>query len=1103
MKKFFQFLTVSLALAALAACVKEKPTLDGVPMFTITASIPDEDASPAQAQADEPGKAGFTPDGTTLRLAWQAGDKIRVFNHANPSQNAEYTIKDGFTDKTAQFEGPAVSGTSFDIVAPASFSSPDAAQNGNPDLTQNGNGTTGHLTFTAKLENVSKDDLADIVFNSGWATNHGATLKKGAILKFVFPLPNEITAPEKVMLTEFSTKTLENPISVNITGVDLTSEHTLTAYAQAGWEDVPFSARSYFTVGVLDGDGTYYSLRHRMANVTGSILAGKVNRIQLPATYAVAATGNDKWIPQLFAGGNGTEGDPYLIANAKHLDNMHVDGVLKSEERVYFRLIKDIDMQSYLQSHTWVPLNSSSPYDYLIDFDGDGHTIDHFSCSFDPTGRTDAAHQPDSKPSFFGLLYGTCKNVNFTNATITTNNGTAGILGGYVGYSGKKAVVQNVHVSGTITKTKTYTDPNSGNFALGDSGVGGLAGRVDFAYIDSSSADVTINCTVQAYVGGLFGVDFGESSRIRNCWTSGVIHGDQRVGGICGGIMRPETQIINCFSTATVDALRCGGGIGGHCNLDNNTAGTPETLEPDNVFQGCIAWQTSFATRTQNSNGDFWSSGAVLGYVARKSYLTDCYRHPNLSFKDYNSVFTLYDQNNASPSSPLSITNPNSTSFTHYYPYHGKVAGSTRLSTVAQSLGWDSNVWDFSGDIPVLTGAVEAEPAAETPASGEPTVQALSVGQSSLARSFPGCYSVRGAKSATQDGLTWSHVNVTADGAVKYFTATGTVSAGWMDSGTRKQALYVVDYDLSNTNYEVKIVHCSPTCVASQVHAAVGAVATINGGYESGSIAIKANMGYTWQKDDSSLENNILDNIKAGSEVVTNYPFGSPKSFMPNNTIGDTGVENWKCEGTFYCDGKQDVRIAFDGYGGGASDKYGANTYNRTVRQERLWYRLGTDNEAGFLSSSPIIHANYIRFGYTYKDRCSGFGGSLSNSEHPKVHQSGAYPRTAVAIAYPEYDDKPHLLLIVVDGRYADSAGGYGYSAYWLERHIANAFGPKYTLNLDGGGSSTMCVQDQGDATTNVVNYPCDSDSHAEGKTIHTHDGQRARDTFICIIPKN
>ena len=44
-----------------------------------------------------------------------------------------------------------------------------------------------------------------------------------------------------------------------------------------------------------------------------------------------------------------------------------------------------------------------------------------------------------------------------------------------------------------------------------------------------------------------------------------------------------------------------------------------------------------------------------------------------------------------------------------------------------------------------------------------------------------------------------------------------------------------------------------------------------------------------------------------------------------------------------------------------------------------------------------------------------------------------------------------------------------------------------------------MCVKNQGDATTHVVNYPCDNRG-ANNKT-RDHAGERARDTFIVIVP--
>ena len=220
---------------------------------------------------------------------------------------------------------------------------------------------------------------------------------------------------------------------------------------------------------------------------------------------------------------------------------------------------------------------------------------------------------------------------------------------------------------------------------------------------------------------------------------------------------------------------------------------------------------------------------------------------------------------------------------------------------------------------------------------------------------------------------------------------------------------------------------------------------------------------------------------------------------MPKNTIGDTGVANWKCEGTFYSDGHQNVRIAFDAYAGGATGKTSTSgTTLKSVEEMRNYYMFNTENEAGFISSAPILDANYIRFGMTFYSRAA----SGSNAESPRVHQGSCYSRTAVGIAYPNGDDKEaHLLLIVNDGKYTNGTRGYGMSAYQLERVIANFFGPKCLLNLDGGGSSTMCVEGKGDEDTHVVNYPSDNYTGKTDTGKVDHAGERSRDSFIVIVP--
>ena len=83
-----------------------------------------------------------------------------------------------------------------------------------------------------------------------------------------------------------------------------------------------------------------------------------------------------------------------------------------------------------------------------------------------------------------------------------------------------------------------------------------------------------------------------------------------------------------------------------------------------------------------------------------------------------------------------------------------------------------------------------------------------------------------------------------------------------------------------------------------------------------------------------------------------------------------------------------------------------------------------------------------------------------------------------------------HLILLVVDGRTTVSNG---MSAKELTQFLVKYFNPQYALNMDGGGSTAMCVEGLGNAETHLVNKPCDSN------TTRT-DKQRARDTHFVIL---
>ena len=261
------------------------------------------------------------------------------------------------------------------------------------------------------------------------------------------------------------------------------------------------------------------------------------------------------------------------------------------------------------------------------------------------------------------------------------------------------------------------------------------------------------------------------------------------------------------------------------------------------------------------------------------------------------------------------------------------------------------------------------------------------------------------------------------------------------------QEAFAVDLDLSNPKYTVALTYTSPAAVTSDVHKNNHAIATVNAGYEAGSIFIRVG--------------------------------GSTKSAIPNTQISTTGVPNWKSEAAFFCDGVRNVSIT---KAGDLIRPYKApDDYQALVTKQRNFYMQRTDKY--LISSAPMLLDDYNPVGETFIDNSVNNWSSL-NSEHPQHHQRKRHPRTAVALTHDN-----HLILFVVDGRTNISNG---MSAKELTQFLVKYFNPQYALNMDGGGSTAMCVEGLGNSETHVVNKPCDTGGR--------EDNQRARDTHFVIL---
>ena len=313
-------------------------------------------------------------------------------------------------------------------------------------------------------------------------------------------------------------------------------------------------------------------------------------------------------------------------------------------------------------------------------FNGNGHTISNFSCSY------------RSYPSFFGVLYGTVRNVTFLNPYI--NGGSAaGVIGGYIGTKTLYAHVSGVRVIGArIYETGTY-------------GVGGIGGRLGGpdCVIENCYVNGQIESTYKDGAAGLIG---GENETatvtIRNCFTEGSVKAKLTAGGILGEFWRPNAGIYNCASTASIEGVWAVGGIVGRATgWSSNFKATVH-----NKVVNCIAWNDKIRATNADGNPAHYSSGAIVGFTAIYNTHTDGYRKYDLDFKDYPAladINQLVDQPNSDADNPLLVGTSNLASGMYCYPYHGKAAGKDEtLCDVARRLGWDETIWDLSGDKPVL-----------------------------------------------------------------------------------------------------------------------------------------------------------------------------------------------------------------------------------------------------------------------------------------------------------------------------------------------------------------------------------------------------------------
>ncbi len=237
----------------------------------------------------------------------------------------------------------------------------------------------------------------------------------------------------------------------------------------------------------------------------------------------------------LFAGGSGTENDPFLVETAHHLNNVR-QYLGAAHTNKHFKQISNINLGvvPWTTGEGWQPIGAPENRFSGI-YDGNGYTI-----------RNLTINKPDA--SFVGL-FGIVDEAFITDVTLE-NVQIRGYnrVGALSGYANNQSSIIRCASSGNIR-----VDQNWG---------GGLIGILDknSAVFDSYS---TVNLTGDGFSqGGLIGT-CQENSLMEDTYATGAVRGSNYVGGLLGWIDR-QSEVYTSYATGgVVGNDHVGGLIGG------------------------------------------------------------------------------------------------------------------------------------------------------------------------------------------------------------------------------------------------------------------------------------------------------------------------------------------------------------------------------------------------------------------------------------------------------------------------------------------------------------------------------------------------------------
>lgn len=364
--------------------------------------------------------------------------------------------------------------------------------------------SSGSVSLMVKMKKVVLS--SPIVSISGMAEN---------IQKTSFNIGGNITATGGSQVTNYGHcwNTTGNP-TIDDSKTDIGSTNAICSFIS--------------TVENLNTSTTYYVRAYAM-NAQGISYSDQI-------AVTTQDVESDKWdgnIASSFAGGSGTYADPYIIKTGGQLL------LAKNYSSSYFELGGNIN----LNNHNWLP------FEFSGSLNGAGYILSNLKIS-----------RSDDNQGLFSVVTGKVENLTIRGVDIQA--GSANNIGTIAG---------TLRMKGEISNCSVILDANS--MIRGNDCVGGIIGFLGYEYNDH---DISVaNCRITSInsskgilgssrIGGIVGcMSSSHKVVIEKCHVEANILGGKFVGGICGS-GEPSSegiQISNSSFSGLIDGEECVGGI--------------------------------------------------------------------------------------------------------------------------------------------------------------------------------------------------------------------------------------------------------------------------------------------------------------------------------------------------------------------------------------------------------------------------------------------------------------------------------------------------------------------------------------------------------------